>query len=263
MIIQEWCTPATIPQLFQRSVLFFRQHWESLLRITLIILIPIQLIALGADWLIRSTQIISLIGWTIVIIASIGGQLWLTAALIYHLLQLGFDTEHVSIGDTLKIATQFVSPILRLYVLMMLIILAVAMCLSLVLMVFIPKSAPASLPGMLLFLLVMVLFLIYPRFFLAPFYLVADSVRVQEALQMSNRLFLVNPSKNLIIFMSFIILNLIVLGLNLVSTLLSFISSILIIPFGLILQFLLFIDLKIKCGELTFSNESEATHDEN
>lgn len=262
MIVEEWCTPATIPQLFQRSVLFFRQHWETLLRITLTILIPIQLVVFGANWLVRSSQIVSLFGWTIIIIASIGGQLWLTAALIYHLFNLGFETEHVAIGDTLKIATQFVTPILRLYALIVLIVFAVTMILSLVFMVFIPKSNPESLQSIQLFLLVMVLFLIYPRFFLAPFYLVAESCRIQEALQKSNRLFLANPGKNLIIFMSFIGLNLIALGLNVVSTLLSFVGSVLIIPFGFILQFFLFIDLKIKLGELTALSEGEPT-DEN
>lgn len=261
MLPERWCTPTNIAGIFIRAFLLFRHLLPIILKITLFILLPVQLISMAAGFLADSSGVVSLIGWTIILIATFGGQLWLTAALILFTLRFCIDESINSPEQTLKSATRFVTHLLSLYLVLFLFIFGISLLFSMLMIFFVGTSSPETVQSVQIFALFMAFFIIYPRFFIAPFVLIDESPRIGDAFRKSTQLFNVNPKKTLAVFLGFTLLNLVAFLLNFISPILTFISMILFVPFTIFIQAFLYLDLKIQCGELVL--EQSQTPDDN
>lgn len=246
-----WFTSTNVPGIFKKAYLFFRLHLPTLLKITLIITIPIEIIALAAGYLLKSSGVTMILGWTIILIATVGGQLWLTAALILHSIGLCLEEDDLQIERTLKTATQFVRPIFFIYVIIFMLIMLVTLFSSMIIYVFLSNSSPTLVQTVQIFILSLVFFTIYPRLFLSPFFVLNESYDIIGALRKSYEITSQNRSKILAVFLGFFFLNLTTLLLSMMLSFVGFITGIIIIPFTIIIQMFLYIDLKIAHGELT------------
>jgi hypothetical protein len=106
------------------------------------------------------------------------------------------------------------------------------------------------------FLFFISFFIFYPRLFLAPFYLIQHDLRVVEALRKSNELTNTNRPKVVVVFLGFFLFNLFALWINLLVPFLGFIVSVLVIPFSILVQLFLYIDLKAAINELFIEDDS-------
>jgi hypothetical protein len=249
MLAEQWCTPTNISGIFQRAFLFFRHLLPVVMKVTLIILVPVQLIALAAGFLIKSSGTSALVGWTMILITTFGGQLWLTAALISFSLQFCIAENITPPSPTLKNAIRSITPLLSLYLIIFLFIFGISLLFSMLLIFFAGKPSVEIIQSIQIFALFTAFFILYPRFLMAPFALIDESLRVGDALRKSTQLFNVNRRKVLSVFLGFMLLNMLAFLLNFVSPVLSFICVLFFVPYSIFIQTFLYLDLKIECGE--------------
>jgi len=246
-----WLTRADVPQIFVKAYFFFRAYFHSFLKIGLSILIPVEIIAVLATLLTQGEKFLTLVGQTILIIVTVGGQLWLNAALIYQALGFCLEEENYKLEHTLKASTKFITPLLIIHVVIILFILAISMIQVLILSLVFNQQSP--LMQTLVFTSAFVAFLlIYPRLFLAPFFLIEESIRAGDALRKSNELTRLNRLKTYLVFLGFLLIQSLLLGLSFYSPVLSLLSGILLIPFTTFVLLFLYIDLKISVNPLEF-----------
>lgn len=249
MLADHWCTPTPISGIFSRGVLFFRHLFPVIMRVTLAILVPVQLISLAAGFLTKSSGTPALAGWTILFITTFGGQLWLTTTLITFSLEFCIAERILPPAQNLKTATRLVTPLLLLYLIIFLFIFGISLFFSTVLMFFARNQSVEVIQSVQIFALFTAFFILYPRFFLAPFALIDESRRGGDAIRKSIQLFNVNRRKSLAVFLGFIVINILAVALNFVSPVLSFIGVLFVVPYSIFIQTFLYLDLKIECGE--------------
>lgn len=255
----QWLIESDIGDLFKKAWHFLRTHSHILLRMTFFILLPVYLIAFGASLLIKSTNVISLFGDAIIIVVTIGGQLWLTSAIIYYSLEKIYNDTPFSITQVLKTATSFVSRLLSINLVILLFITSISVMVSaLVKLIFSSYSQEFHLANLFLSIIVISIF-IYLRFFLAQFFLIDEKCGVMESLQKSNLLFLEYKNKMSKVFILLILLMLVPTLLNFYFPLSGLLIFFFLMPFTILIQLFLYIALRIHRGdfEMTESVEEE------
>ena len=259
-----WLSKANFTEIFQKSILFFKSYFQSIIQITLAILIPIHLIIFLSQYLIKQTGTFGLIGWTLFIIFSFGGQLFLSAALIFFGLERCYNTngKFLSFSELLKNATHFILPLLKFYGIIFMYIIFFTTLLSLIATLF-TGNDPAVLQSAQIIFFFLILFILLPRFFLAPFYLIEEPIPVILAMQHSKLLYQVEVPKVLGIFSGYILLNSVPVLLSaMVSPLVGIVVTVLLTPFLVFLQLFLYLDLRIQKGELESGNGETAPDSE-
>ena len=256
MIRNSWLAQSPAIKLFPKTWYFLRFYFKPIIRVVLSILIPIQIIALIGTYLAQTAGIMALIGWTIFIIASIGGQLWLTSALIYQGLSITLFHDQPRLEALLKISTRYVKPLLVIYIVIYLFILGLAMLPMMMITVLSGNVPGEAAQTIQLFTLFLVFFLVYPRLLLAPFFMIEEELRPTAALRKSNEITRRHRPKVNLIFFGVIFINLIMLLVGLISSFLSFLSAVLVVPFSVFMQMFLYVDLKLADG--LFSRETVA-----
>jgi len=224
---------------------------------TFFILLPVYLITFGASLFIKSTNIISLLGDAVIIVVTIGGQLWLTCAIIFYALQIiNHDTSY-SIAQTLKIATRFVSRLLSINLVILLFITSITVMVSaLVKLLFSSYSHEFHLAN-LVFSIILISIFIYLRFFLAQFFLIDEEYGIMESLRQSNLLFLVYKNKMSKVFIILILLMLIPTLLNYYFPLSGLLVFFFLMPFTILIQLFLYIALRIHRGDFEMMESVE------
>ncbi|MCK5738286.1 hypothetical protein KAH55_03860 [bacterium] len=259
MPILTWLSRANSTEIFQKSLLFYKFYFKSIIQVTLAIQIPAQLIIFLSQYLIERTGTLGLVGWTLFIIFSFGGQLFLSAALIFFSLERCYNPneEFLSFSELLKNATHFIAPFLKFYGLIFMYILFFATLLSLLATLFTGDN-PAVLQSAQIVFFFLILFIFLPRFFLAPFYLVEESIPVILAMQRSKILYQIEKTKVLGIFSSYVLLNSVPVLLSvMVLPLAGIFVTVFLTPFLVLLQVFLYLDLRIQKGELTLENKEQ------
>lgn len=259
MYSNQWLIESDIGDLFKKAYYFLRIHSHILLRMTFFILLPVYLIAFGASLFIKSTDVISLFGDAIIIVVSVGGQLWLTSAIIYYGLENIYNNTHFSITQVLKTAIRFVSRLLSINLVILLFITSITVMVSaLVKLIFSSYSQEFHLAN-LFFSIIIISVFIYLRFFLAQFFLIEEECGILESLQKSNLLFLEYKNKMSKVFIIVILLMLVPTLLNFYFPLSGLLIFFFILPFTILIQLFLYIALRIHRGdfEITESVEEE------
>jgi hypothetical protein len=257
MYPNQWLIESDIRDLFKKAFYCLRVHSHVLLRMTFFILIPVYLIAFGASLLIKSTNVISLFGDAIIIVVTIGGQIWLTGAIIYYGLENIYNDASFSIAQTLKIATRFVSRLLSINLVILLFITSITVMVSaIVKLVFSSYSQEFHIANLFLSIIIISIF-IYLRFFLAQFFLIDEECGIMESLQKSNLLFLEYKNKISKVFIILILLMLVPTLLNFYFPLSGLVIFFFLMPFTILIQLFLYIALRIHRGDIEMRESVE------
>lgn len=245
MVSESWFQPTNFSGIFKRSYNFFRAYFLQIMRLTLLIMVPMQIVSMIAGRLVLIEGTLSLVGWTLMIITAIGGKMLLAAAIICISLDILLGTPSRTIGSVLKEATQYVTPLLLIDLTVIVVAGIIATFGALIVQLFAGGTQSEIIQSTQLFLFMIAFFIIYPRMFLAPFFIINEQAKVLESLRKSVLLTNLNRPIVVVVFLGYLLLNLIVLWLNMAQPVLALIAVMFVMPFSVLMLLFLYISLRM------------------